>query len=270
MRARSFSAAVGGAILLTVLALALGADALFHADPLDMVARPFIWPGIDPRYPLGTDMLGRDLLVGVVYAARMSLEVGLASAGLAVLLGVALGLPAGYFGGPVDEAVMQVSELCQTMPPLLFAIVVVVVLQPSAESIIAGIAVTGWPQVARLIRGEAIRLRRAEFVEAAHVMGMGSLRIITTHLLPNAISPVIVSGSVLVATAILTEAALSFLGLGDPNRISWGSMIGTGRDALRTGWYMTAIPGAALSLTVLALSMLGNGLTDLLNPRAAK
>ncbi len=269
MRIRSFSALAGGAVLATVVALALLANVIFNADPLDMVARPFIWPGINPRYPLGTDMLGRDMLVGVVYAARMSLEVGLASAALAVLLGIVLGLPAGYFGGAIDEVVMQLSELCQTMPPLLFAIVVVVVLQPSATSIILGIAITGWPQVARLIRAEAIRLRRAEFVEAAQVMGMGPLRIIATHLLPNAISPVVVSGSVLVATAILTEAALSFLGLGDPNRISWGSMIGAGREALRTAWYMTAIPGAALSMTVLALSMLGNGLNDILNPRTS-
>ena len=268
MRVRSFSVLIGGAVLAMVVVAALSANAIFDADPLDMVARPFIWPGADAHHPLGTDMLGRDMLVGVIYAARMSLEVGLASAGLAVLLGIVLGLPAGYFGGATDEMVMQLSELCQTMPPLLFAIVVVVVLQPSATSIVLGIAVTGWPQVARLIRAEAIRLRHAEFVEAARVMGMGPIRILVTHLLPNAISPVIVSGSVLVATAILTEAALSFLGLGDPNRISWGSMIGAGRDALRTAWYMTAIPGVALSVTVLALSMLGNGLGDILNPRA--
>lgn len=267
LRFRSFSAIAGGVIIAAVALLALFADPIFHADPLDMVARPFIWPGTDPRYPLGTDMLGRDMLVGVIYAARVSLEVGLASAAFAVVLGLMLGLPAGYFGGWLDDAVMQVTELCQTMPPLLFAIVVVVVLSPSVGSIILGIGITGWPQVARLVRAEALRLRRAEFVEAATVMGMGRTRVILTHLLPNAISPVIVSGSILVATAILTEAALAFLGLGDPNRISWGSMIGSGREVLRTGWYMTAIPGLALSVTVLALSLLGNGVNDLLNPR---
>ena len=267
--ARSRTALAGSIGLALVAGAALFAGEIFPGDPLDMVARPFIWPFTTAEYPLGTDMLGRDILVGLVYAARVSLAVGLAAAGLAVALGVVFGALSGYFGGWVDQALTRITEVFQTMPPLVFVVVVVAILTPSVSSIVLGIAVTSWPQIARLVRAEALRLREAEFVQAARVMGMGHVRIILTHILPNAISPVVVAGSILVASAILTEAALSFLGLGDPNLISWGSMIGSGREVLRTAWYMTALPGLAISLTVMALNLLGNGLNDVLNPRVS-
>lgn len=266
---RSRSTLVGGGVLLAILGLAVFADVLFAGDPLDMVARPFLWPGQNPAYPLGTDMLGRDMLVGLVHGSRMSLAVGFAAAALAIALGVAFGAVSGYFGGWVDQVLTRLTEVFQTMPPLIFAVVVVVILRPTVGSIVLGIGITSWPQIARLVRAETLRLRDGEFVQAARVMGMGHTRIILTHILPNAISPVIVAGSILVASAILTEAALSFLGLGDPNLISWGSMIGSGREVLRTAWYMTALPGLAISITVVALNLLGNGLNDVLNPRVS-
>ncbi|MGR7997210.1 MULTISPECIES: ABC transporter permease [unclassified Xanthobacter] len=266
---RSRTALIGTTGLLLVSLAAVFAGVLFPGDPLDMVARPFIWPFTTWTYPLGTDMLGRDILVGLVYAARVSLAVGLAAAALAVGLGVLFGALSGYFGGWVDQVLTRITEVFQTMPSLVFVVVVVAILSPSITSIVLGIAITSWPQIARLVRAETLRLRDAEFVQAARVMGMGHGRIILTHILPNAISPVIVAGSILVAHAILTEAALSFLGLGDPNLISWGSMIGSGREVLRTAWYMTALPGIAISITVMALNLLGNGLNDVLNPRVA-
>ncbi len=266
---RSRTALAGGFGLAIVAGAAIFADQIFPGDPLDMVARPFIWPFTTWAHPLGTDMLGRDLLVGLVHASRVSLAVGLTAAGLAVFVGVLFGALSGYFGGWVDQVLTRITEVFQTMPPLVFVVVVVAILTPSVSSIILGIAVTSWPQISRLVRAETLRLRDAEFVQAARVMGMGHARIILAHILPNAISPVVVAGSILVASAILTEAALSFLGLGDPNLISWGSMIGSGREVLRTAWYMTALPGIAISFTVMALNLLGNGLNDVLNPRVS-
>jgi peptide/nickel transport system permease protein len=158
----------------------------------------------------------------------------------------------------------------QTLPSFLFAIVLVVILTPSIHSIVFAIGVTSWPQIARLVRAEAMRVRHAEFVSAAITIGLGHWRILFTHMLPNSTAPVVVATSILMAQAILTEASLSFLGLGDPNVISWGSMVGAGRATLRTAWYMTALPGFAIFATVISFMLLGNGLNDLLNPRNAQ
>ena len=165
---------------------------------------------------------------------------------------------------------MRVTEMFQTLPSFLFAIVLVVILTPSLGSIVFAIGVTSWPQIARLVRAEAMRVRHAEYVKAAVTLGLGHGRIIAAHVLPNSIAPVVVAASVLMAQAILTEASLSFLGLGDPNVISWGSMVGVGRSTLRTAWYMTALPGLAIFVTVISFMLLGNGLNDKLNPRSAK
>ncbi|MES2188044.1 MAG: ABC transporter permease [Pseudomonadota bacterium] len=236
-------------------------------DPLAMVARPYLWPGTDMAHPLGTDMLGRDLLAGILHGARFSLLIGLAAGLLAALFGLLVGSVAGYCGGAIDALLMRVTDIFQTMPSLVFTIVLVVILRPTVGSIVLGIAVTSWPNIARLVRAEALRLRHSEFVQAAAVQGLGDLRIIGIHILPNVLSPAVVMASILVGHAILTEASLSFLGLGDPNIASWGSMIGSGREVLRTAWYMTAIPGVAIFLTVIALNLIGNALNDLLNPR---
>lgn len=257
---------IGLAILATVVLASLLADQLSSGDPLDMVGRSFLWPGTDRAHPLGTDMLGRDLFAGLIHGGRFSLLVGLQAGLLAALLGLVAGSVAGYLGGWVDALLMRATDIFQTMPSLLFTIVLVVILQPSVYSIVFGIAITGWPNIARLVRAEALRLRHAEFVEAAQVQGLTRLRILLVHVLPNTLAPAIVLISALVGHAILTEASLSFLGLGDPNIVSWGSMIGAGREVLRTAWYMTAIPGLAIFATVMALNLVGNDLNDRLNP----
>lgn len=266
---RSRPLLVGSLILGLIFLAALVADLVYPGDPLDIVGPSNLWPGAEAHI-LGTDMMGRDMAAGLFHAARISLLVGFFAAFLAVTIGIAIGIAAGYFGGWVDEILMRLTEMFQTLPSFLFAIVLVVILDPSVASIIFAIGITAWPQIARLVRAEALRVRNAEFVTAARTIGLPSHRIILKHVLPNSLAPVVVATSVLMAQAILTEASLSFLGLGDPSAISWGSMIGVGRATLRTAWYMTALPGAAIFITVMSFMLLGNGLNDFFNPRLKK
>lgn len=267
--ARDRGAVVAGIGLSVAIVLAISAPLLFKTDAFAMVGKPFLWPGADPRFPLGTDMFGRDILTGIVYGARISLLVGLTAATISTAVGIAVGVVSGYFGGWVDHLLMRLTELFQTMPPLVFVVTIVAILQPSIFSIVVAIGFTSWTQTARLIRAETLRIRESEFVQAAFALGLAPVRIVVKHVLLNAVSPAIVTGTILAGSAILTEAALSFLGLGDPNVMSWGSMIGAGRQVLRTAWYIAAIPGVAIVLTVLAITALGSGLNFFLNPRAA-
>ncbi|MDH2399909.1 ABC transporter permease [Bradyrhizobium sp. SSUT18] len=257
----------GGLVIAGVIAAAALAPFLYPGDPSDMVASPFIWPGNDPEFPLGTDLMGRDLTAGLFHGASVSLMVGAVAAAIALAIGVSLGAVAGYYGGWMDDLIMRVTELFQTMPAFLLAIVMVAVLNPSIYTIILALGITAWPGIARLTRAEVLALRNRDFVQALIGMGMSDWRIVLFHVVPNALTPVVVAASILVATAILSEAGLSFLGLGDPNHVSWGTMIGAGRDALRTAWYQTAIPGLAIMITVLALNLLGDALNHALNPR---
>jgi peptide/nickel transport system permease protein len=267
--ARDRGALVAAITLAAAIVISGAAPLLFKADAFAMLGTPFLWPGADPRFPLGTDMFGRDILTGLVYGARVSLLVGLTAAAISTALGIAVGVTAGYFGGWIDNVLMRLTELFQTMPPLVFVVTIVAILQPSIFSIVFAIGFTSWTQTARLIRAETLRIRQSEFVQAAFALGLTPLRIVVRHILLNAVSPAIVTGTILAGSAILTEAALSFLGLGDPNVMSWGSMIGAGRQVLRTAWYISAIPGVAIVLTVVAITALGNGLNLVLNPRAA-
>lgn len=261
-------AAMAGLVLLAfMLVLALVAPLLYPGDPLDMVAQPLLWPGQDAAYPLGSDSLGRDVIAGIAHGARISLSVGVVAAVLSLAIGVLVGAAAGYFGGRIDDVLVRITELFQTMPSFLFVIVVVAIGQPSVPVIVFAIGLGSWPVIARLVRAEFRALRETEFVLAARSQGFSHARIIFQEILPNALPPVIVTTSVLVASAILIESALSFLGMGDPNAVSWGSMIGQGRELLRTAWYLTALPGAAIVLTVLALNLVGDGLNDAFNPR---
>ncbi|OJU41396.1 MAG: ABC transporter permease [Alphaproteobacteria bacterium 65-37] len=266
---RDRGAVVAGIGLSVAIVLAICAPLLFKTDAFAMVGKPFLWPGVDPRFPLGTDMFGRDILTGIVYGARISLLVGLTAATISTAVGIAVGVVSGYFGGWIDHLLMRLTELFQTMPPLVFVVTIVAILQPSIFSIVVAIGFTSWTQTARLIRAETLRIRESEFVRAAFALGLSPVRIVVKHVLLNAVSPAIVTGTILAGSAILTEAALSFLGLGDPNVMSWGSMIGAGRQVLRTAWYIAAIPGVAIVLTVLAITALGSGLNFFLNPRAA-
>ncbi len=185
-------------------------------------------------------------------------------------IGVSIGATAGYYGGRIDDALMRVTEFFQTIPNFILLIVLVALFTPSVASIVVAIGLVSWPPVARIVRGEFLSLRAREFVQAAILVGESDLRIIVTQILPNALSPIIVSASLLVATSILLESALSFLGLGDPNLMSWGYMIGAARTVIRRAWWMSVFPGLAIVLTVLALNLIGDGLNDALNPRLAR
>ncbi|WP_253705729.1 ABC transporter permease [Bradyrhizobium sp. WD16] len=261
---------IGLLILVLAIAVAIGGPMLFSGSPWRMVQRPFLPPFMLATAPLGTDALGRDVMAGLIFGARVSLLVGLVSTLAALAVGVPLGAVAGYFGGRIDDALMRFSELFQTVPSFALAIVLVAILTPSIYSIVAAIAIVSWPPVAHLVRGEVLSLRSREYVEAAVVTGQTTWTIIWREILPNTLSPVIVQASLMVATAILLESSLSFLGLGDPNLMSWGYMVGAGRTVIRQAWWITVFPGVAILLSVLALNLIGDGLNDVLNPRLAR
>lgn len=261
------NALFGIAFLLLVIAAALLAPLLFPGDPLAMVGKPFLWPGQEAAFPLGTDSMGRNVLTGIVHGARISLFVGLAATALGLGFGIVIGAVAGYFGGWVDDLLVRLIEIFQTLPNFVLLVVLVAIAQPSALTVTVAIAIVSWPMVARLTRAEFRSIREKDYVEAARSLGYGHARIIFREILPNALPPLIVTSSVMVASAILMESALSFMGLGDPNVVSWGSMIGAGREMIRTAWYLTALPGIAIVFTVLSLNLIGDGLNDALNPR---
>ena len=262
---RNRAAVLGLTILLAVVCLALAAPLIYPQSPFRVVGKPFLPPF--GEYPLGTDVLGRDVLAGIVHGARISLLIGILATVVAVFIGTLVGGISGYYGGFVDDLLMRITEFFQTIPSFIFAILLVAILTPSIGSIIIAVGVVSWPPIARLVRGEFMTMRNREFVQACIVMGMGDLRVIFQQILPNTISPIIVTGSLMVASAILIESALSFLGLGDPNIMSWGFMVGAGRTHLRTAWWLCAIPGIAILLAVLAINLVGEGLNDALNPR---
>ncbi|KPH04972.1 ABC transporter permease [Rhizobium leguminosarum bv. trifolii] len=261
------NALFGVAFLLVVALSALLASVIYPSDPMEMVARPFLWPGQNVTYPLGTDSMGRDVLAGILHGARISLTVGIAATLLGLSAGILIGATAGYFGGIVDDILVKFIEIFQTIPSFVLLVVLVAIAQPTTGTVTVAIATVSWPTVARLTRAEFRAIREKDYVLAARSLGFGHARIIFREILPNALPPLIVTSSVMVASAILMESALSFMGLGDPNRISWGSMIGAGRDVIRTAWYLTALPGLAIVFTVLALNLIGDGLNDALNPR---
>lgn len=268
MRLMSRPTACLGVVLLAIVVVsAVLAPFLYPGDPMGMVAAPLVPPMSEADLPLGSDQMGRDLAAGLFHGARISLMVGLVSAIAASLIGALIGGVAGYFGGAVDDVAMRLTEVFQTIPGFILAIVLVVLIGPSIGAIVFAIVVVSWPPIARLTRAEFLSLRSRDFVQSCIVLGMSDARIILTQMLPNCLAPIIVTGSITVATAILTEAGLSFLGLGDPNRVSWGSMIGMGREVLRTASFPVFVPGIAIMLTVLAINLVGEGLNDALNPR---
>jgi peptide/nickel transport system permease protein len=267
---RNRGAVFGLVILLAVVAFAILAPSLYPQSPWRMVGRPFMAPFVLDRFPLGTDTLGRDIAAGLVHGARVSLMIGVVSTLVALLIGVPLGAVAGYAGGFVDDALMRFTEFFQTIPSFALAIVLVAILQPQLGSIVLAIGVVSWPPVARLVRGEVLSLRTREYVQAAVTIGQSTPRIIFSQVLPNTVAPIIVMGSLMIGSAILLESALSFLGLGDPNLMSWGYMVGAGRTRLLDAWWISFFPGVAIFLTVLALNLAGEGLNDALNPRLAR
>jgi peptide/nickel transport system permease protein len=263
---RNRSAVMGLGILLLVVFMAAIASLIFPEDPFRLAGKPMSVPGAN-GFLLGSDTLGRDVASGIAHGAKTSLLIGLVATLAAVFIGIIFGAFSGYYGGRVDDFLMRITEIFQTIPSFVFAILLVAIMKPSIESIVIAITVVSWPGVARLVRGEFLSLKNREFVQACHTLGMSDLRIMMREILPNCLSPIIVVGSLMVATAILIESGLAFLGLGDPNIMSWGFQIGAGRTMLRSAWWVCTFPGIAILVTVLAINLVGEGLNDALNPR---
>lgn len=264
---RHRGALLGLLVLATVAACALCGPWIDDNDPWAMVQQPFLHPLARSGLPLGTDLLGRDLLAGLLHGARVSLLIGAVSTAAALCAGVLIGGIAGYAGGWTDLVLMRFTELFQSIPGFAFAIVLVSIFEPSLASIVGAIAAVSWPPVARLVRAEFMSLRQRDFILAARLSGRGAWRIAFGDILPNASAPIVVMASMMISTAILLESSLSFLGLGDPNLMSWGYMVGAARTALRDAWWIAVFPGLAIVLTVLALNLVGDGLNDALDTR---
>lgn len=264
---RSPEGVIGLIVLLLIAAMALFAPLVFPGDPLAIAGRPLLPPFADPRFPLGTDQLGRDLLAELLHGARTSLTVGIAAAVAAIVVGSLVGTIAGFVGGLVDEALMRVVDAFQIVPGFLLALAFVSVTGPSLAVIVTAIALGAWPGPARLARAEVLSIRERDYVAAARVIGMRPAEIAFKEILPNALPPVLALVSVIVASAVLIEAALSFLGLGDPNTVTWGSMIAEGRNMLRSAAYLSILPGLGLVATVLGVYLFGEGLVESLAHR---
>ena len=260
--------AMAGLILvLGLFTVAVLAPWLAPYDPtlinLQEVLRP---PSV--AHLLGTDTLGRDVLSRVIYGARISLLVGFVAVGLATLIGVLVGALAGYYGGVVDAVLMRLVDLMLCFPTLFLILAVIAVLGPSIWNIMVVIGVTGWMGVARLVRAEFLSLREREFVVAARALGASDARLIWRHLLPNALTPVMVSATLGVAGAILVESSLSFLGLGvQPPTPSWGNMLTMGKDNIEIAWWLSVFPGLAILVTVMSYNLLGEGIREAIDPR---
>ena len=262
---------IAGLVLIGLLVLAaLFAPVLFPGDPLSIAGPALLRPFADPAFPLGTDRLGRDVLAGLFHGARASLAVGLAAAAVALVAGALVGTLAGFAGGLVDEALMRVVDAFQTVPGFLLALAFVSVTGASLPVVILAIALGAWTGPARLARAEVLSIRERDYVAAARVIGMRPLEIALREVLPNALPPVLALSAVIVANAVLIESALSFLGLGDPNIVTWGSMIAEGRNVLRTAPFLSIVPGIGLVVTVLGVYLFAEGFSDALAERKAR
>lgn len=248
------------------IAIALLAPLVAPFDPFRGGADALLGPGVRGHL-MGTDHLGRDIWSELIFGARVSLAVGVSAALSASILGVIVGSLAGFFGGWVDSVLMRLSEFFQTLPRFVLALVIVAFFGSGIGKLIFVLAILSWPQVARLVRAQILTLREATFVEAARLSGMKSWQIIVQEILPNALAPIVVTGSLDVASAILLEASLSFFGLGDANLVSWGGMLNAAQPYLRQAWWMAFFPGLAIGAVVLAFNALGDALNDALNPR---
>ncbi|MGJ8547642.1 MAG: ABC transporter permease [Sulfitobacter sp.] len=264
---RNRAALLGLVLFALVIFMAATAGIVDPGDPLRRAGVPLTAPFVDASIPLGTDQLGRNILSQLFYGARISLLVGVAATTISIVIGIVIGALAGYFGGWVDDLLMRITEAFQTIPNFVLLLTLVAILGSKIEWITLAIGVVSWTAPARMVRAEFMSLRNREFVDAARNLGVSNTALIFKEILPNALPPIIVYASVIMALAILLESALAFLGLGDPNYASWGNMIGQGRAVLRTAWYCSAIPGVAIILTVLSFSLLGEGLNDAMNPR---
>ncbi len=257
---------MAGLILLVfILLVALLAPVIAPYDPYDLSGNLLEAPS--KAHPLGTDNLGRDVFSRIVYGTRVSLLIGTVAAALSGVLGTVLGAIAGYFGGKTDTILSEVIDVVIMIPTFFLILIVVALLGSSMLNVMVVIGLTSWPGNARLMRSQALSLRTRTFVQGARASGESEWRILLRYIIPNGIFPVVSNTTMQIATAILTEASLSFLGLGDPNIVSWGQMIFNGRTYIASAWWVAAFPGLAIVMTVAAFYMIGDGLNKVLNPR---
>ncbi len=270
---KSPSGMTGFIIVVIVMLIALCAGALMPYAPeeIDLVhmAEPPCWAeGGSTAHILGTDILGRDVFSRVLIGSRVSLLVGIFSVVVAGIIGTVMGLLSGYFGGWVDSVIMRITDAFHSIPLTLFAMVILAVMRTGVLTLVFAIGVTTWPFYARMIRSEVLGLKGQEYVKAARTIGTSGIQIMLKHILPNILPTFIVVSTLSVATSILIEASLSFLGLGiQPPTVSWGVMLSDGRNYLATNWWMATFPGIAISVTVLGIMLLGNWLRDVLDPK---
>lgn len=263
-------AVVGAGVIIALVLIALFAPAIATHDPTQIEIREALMAP-SGTHLFGTDMLGRDIFSRMVYAARVALSIGFIAVGIAAIIGLFLGSIAGYYGGRVDNIIMRFADIMLCFPAFFLILSVIAIIGPNIFNIMIVIGLTSWMGMARLIRAEVLSLKQRDFISASRALGAGSRFIITRHLIPNGIGPVLVSFVFGVAGAILTEAALSFLGLGvQPPNPSWGNIIMEGKAVLGVGWWVILFPGLAILITVLAFNLLGEGLRDALNPRLRK
>lgn len=273
---KSKTGTIGLIIVLIIFIIAVFANLIAPYDPAQMYTEkilqpPFWQEGGNMEHILGTDSLGRDLLSRIIFGSRISLLVGIFSVVVAGIIGLIIGLVAGYYGGITDKILMRLVDAFLSIPSILFIIVVLTVFQPSILTLVFVIGATTWVQYARIIRGEVLSVKGRDYVKAARSIGVKNRKIISKHILTNIFSVFIVVSTLNVATTILLEASLSFLGIGiQPPDISWGMMLNSGRDYLATGWWLATFPGIAITITVLGVIFLGDWLRDVLDPRYYK
>ena len=263
---KSYSAVTGLIILIGIAVMGFVGPLFYPTDPFDMVWMPFSPPGAD-GFLLGTDYLGRDILSQIINGARVSIAIGFSAALVSCFIGVGIGSFAGFYGGWVEETLMRITEFFQVLPTLLFAMVIVALFGSSVLSITLAIGAVSWASVARITRSEFLRIKELDFVLASRSSGSNNMALIFRVILPNAAAPIIVQSALLVGAAITFEAGLAFLGLSDPNVISWGQVIGSNRVYILDATYTVTFPGVAIFITVLAISLVGDGLNDALNPK---
>jgi len=263
---KSYSAVTGLIILIGIAVMGFIGPLFYPTDPFDMVWMPFSPPGAD-GFLLGTDYLGRDILSQIINGARVSIAIGFSAALVSCFIGVGIGSFAGFYGGWVEETLMRITEFFQVLPTLLFAMVIVALFGSSVLSITLAIGAVSWASVARITRSEFLRIKELDFVLASRSSGSNNMALIFRVILPNAAAPIIVQSALLVGAAITFEAGLAFLGLSDPNVISWGQVIGSNRVYILDATYTVTFPGIAIFITVLAISLVGDGLNDALNPK---
>jgi peptide/nickel transport system permease protein len=253
---------VGGLFLVSIFAYYLAPYDPSHIDLKEMLMPP------SAQHWLGTDTLGRDVFSRIIYGSRVSLKVGFVAVGLATIIGLIVGAASGYYGGWVDLVLMRFVDLMLCFPSFFLILAVIALLEPSIWNIMVVIGATSWMGVARLVRAEILSLKEREFVTAARALGASDVRLILRHLLPNALAPVMVSATLGVAGAILTESALSFLGLGvQPPTPSWGNMLTAGKDNIEIAWWLSVFPGLAILITVMSYNLLGEGIREAIDPR---